>query len=85
MLFASLTFFTRGVNAVPGANALTVIPNSPASLANNLVIPSKPALAAPYGMYDGACGFGARPAPDEILIIRPNLFFFIMGKTARVQ
>ncbi len=24
-------------------------------------------------------------APDEILIIRPNLFFFIMGKTARVQ
>ena len=75
ILLASLTFFTRGVNAVPGASALTVIPNSPASLANNLVIPSKPALAAPYGMYDGACGFGARPAPDEILIIRPYLFF----------
>ena len=54
ILFASLTFFTRGVSAVPGANAFTVIPYSQTSLANNFVIPRSPAFAAPYGMYDGA-------------------------------
>ena len=37
------------VNAVPGAIAFTVIPYSPTSLASSLVIPKRPAFAAPYG------------------------------------
>ena len=67
---------------VPGQIAFTLILYFPSSIAKVFVIPITAHLLAAYGDLKGK---PSTPAPDDIFIIEPLLFFFNKGIASLVK
>src|ERR687892_327138 len=73
---------TRFVAVLPGAITLTCIPKGASSNAKDFENPMMPAFDAAYAVRSA---LPVKPMSDEVLIIAPLPFAFIVATTARQQ